>query len=205
MKTIYLIFFVFILSLSACVNKIDMAKYALTKEDSTKLDLTSYPEVRKEVMALRRADTPDKAFSKPRTTECTDDNVAVGPEGMRSIGFEKWKKGFEKDAVKFKKVEFIPNSEIIRIYNEGKTAVLNYVVHVTLETPAGEFSLNVCRLETFIKKGEQWCMVAGQGTEPVDYGDVFKTQVIRILGAFLVGGFLMFFIMWRKLKRIVKQ
>lgn len=201
MKTIHtLAFALLVVALSACEKKMDMAKYKLTKADSTKLDLVSYPEARKAVMDARMADKPDKT-SKSKPNSCADDHVAVGPEGMRSIGFEQWDENRKKAAVTFKKVELIPGSMIARIYNEGKTAVLNYVVNVTLDTPAGEINLNVCRLETYINKGGQWCMVAGQGTQPVDFGDVFLTQVLRIVAGFAVGLLLMFLVMWQKLKK----
>lgn len=200
MKTIYtLAFALLIVALSACEKKIDMNKYRLTKADSTKLDLVSYPDARKAVMDMR-ADRSNKA-SKTKPAPCTDDHVAVGPEGLRSIGFEQWNENMKKAAVTFKSVELIPGSMIARIYNEGKTAVLNYVVNVTLDTPAGEINLNVCRLETYLKKGDYWCMVAGQGTQPVDFGDVFLTQVLRIAGAFAVGLLLMFLLMRQKLKK----
>ena len=88
----------------------DMTKYKLTKEDSTRIDLTSYPDIRKELIALRSANVPDSAFTRKKVNDCTDDMVAVGPAGERSIGNEQWKKGFEKNAVSFKKVALIPNS-----------------------------------------------------------------------------------------------
>jgi ketosteroid isomerase-like protein len=193
-----------VLFLSSCKKDMDMGKYKLTKEDSTRIDLKSYPEIRKELIALRSANVPNKAFEKPKANDCMDDMVAVGPAGERSIGNEQWKKGFEKNAVSFKKVELIPNSDIVRIYNDGKTAVMNYVVNVTFDTPAGDFNLNVCRVETYIKKGDVWCMVAGQGTQPADWGDEFFTWTIRIIVAFFIGLFLMYIIMrWRfnKLKK----
>jgi len=192
--------------LSSCKKGLDMSKYKLTKEDSTRIDLTSYPEIRKELIALRMANVPDSAFTRKKANDCMDDMVAVGPAGERSIGNEQWKKGFEKNAISFKKVELIPNSDIVRIYNEGKTAVMNYVVNVTFDTPAGDFNLNVCRVETYIKKGDVWCMVAGQGTMPADWGDEFLTWVLRAVSAFFAGLTIMYLIMrWRfnKLKKAV--
>ena len=187
-----------VLFLSSCKKDLDMGKYKLSKEDSTRIDLTSYPEIRKELIALRIANVPNKAFIKPKANDCMDDMVAVGPAGERSIGNEQWKKGFQKNAVSFKKVELIPNSDIVRIYNEGKTAVMNYVVNVTFDTPAGDFNLNVCRAETYIKKGDVWCMVAGQGTMPADWGDEFFTWVLRTVATFFAGLIIMYLIMrWR--------
>jgi hypothetical protein len=195
-----------VLFLNSCKKDLDMSKYKLTKEDSTRIDLTSYPELRKELIALRSANVPDSAFKIKKANDCMDDMVAVGPAGERSIGNEQWKKGFEKNAISFKKVELIPSSDIVRIYNEGKTAVMNYVVNVTFDTPAGDFNLNVCRVETYIKKGDIWCMVAGQGTQPADWGDEFFTWVLRASAAFFAGLIIMYLLMrWRfnKLKKSV--
>ncbi len=207
MKNILIFSTLTVLFLSSCKKEMDMGKYKLTKEDSTRIDLKSYPEIRKELIALRSANVPDSAFKPKKANDCMDDMVAVGPAGERSIGNEQWKKGFEKNAVSFKKVELIPNSDIVRIYNEGKTAVLNYVVNVTFDTPAGDFNLNVCRVETYIKKGDVWCMVAGQGTQPADWGDEFFTWILRIIAAFFTGLIFMFLIMrWRlnKLRKTTK-
>ena len=206
MKNILIFTLLTTVLLSSCKKGLDMSKYKLTKEDSTRIDLTSYLEIREELIALRMANVPDNAFTRKKANDCMDDMVAVGPAGERSIGNEQWKKGFEKNAVSFKKVELIPNSDIVRIYNEGKTAVMNYVVNVTFDTPAGDFNLNVCRVETYIKKGDVWCMVAGQGTMPADWGDEFLTWVLRAVSAFFVGLTIMYLIMrWRfnKLKKAV--
>ena len=205
MKNILIFTFLTISFLSSCKKELDMTKYKLTKEESTRIDLNSYPEIRKELIALRMANVPNKAFEKHKANDCKDDMVAVGPAGERSIGNEQWKKGFTKNAVSFKKVELIPNSDIVRIYNEGKTAVMNYVVNVTFDTPAGDFNLNVCRAETYIKKGDIWCMVAGQGTMPADWGDEFFTWVLRAVAAFFAGLIVMYLIMrWKfnKLKKV---
>ena len=206
MKNILIFTLLTTVLLSSCKKGLDMSKYKLTKEDSTRIDLTSYLEIREELIALRMANVPDSAFTRKKANDCMDDMVAVGPAGERSIGNEQWKKGFEKNAVSFKKVELIPNSDIVRIYNEGKTAVMNYVVNVTFDTPAGDFNLNVCRVETYIKKGDVWCMVAGQGTMPADWGDEFLTWVLRAVSAFFAGLTIMYLIMrWRsnKLKKAV--
>lgn len=204
MKNILIFTFLTVLFLSSCKKTMDMGKFKLTKEDSTRIDLTSFPEIRKELIALRSANVPDSAFTGKKANDCMDDMVAVGPAGERSIGNEQWKKGFEKNAVSFKKVELIPNSDIVRVYNEGKTAVMNYVVNVTFDTPAGDFNLNVCRVETYIKKGDVWCLVAGQGTMPADWGDEFLTWVLRAVAAFFAGLIIMYLLMrWRfnKLKK----
>ena len=206
MKNILIFTLLTTVLLSSCKKGLDMSKYKLTKEDSTRIDLTSYLEIREELIALRMANVPDSAFTRKKANDCMDDMVAVGPAGERSIGNEQWKKDFEKNAVSFKKVELIPNSDIVRIYNEGKTAVMNYVVNVTFDTPAGDFNLNVCRVETYIKKGDVWCMVAGQGTMPADWGDEFLTWVLRAVSAFFAGLTIMYLIMrWRsnKLKKAV--
>ena len=204
MKNILIFSFTIALFLSSCKKEMEMNKYKLTKADSTRIDLTSYPELRKELIALRKANVPDSAFTRKKANDCADDNVAVGPAGERSIGNEQWKKGFEKNAVSFKKVALIPNSDIVRIYNEGKTAVMNYVVNVTFDTPAGDFNLNVCRVETYIKKGDVWCMVAGQGTMPADWGDEFLTWVLRAFVAFFAGLIITYLIMRWKFNRLKK-
>ena len=51
------------LLVSACSQKVDHSVYVLTKEDSTKLDLTSYPQIRKEVTEYMHATAPDKQVS----------------------------------------------------------------------------------------------------------------------------------------------
>ena len=187
-----------LLVVTACTKKVDSAVYVLTKDDSTKLDLTSYPDIRREVIAYMHATAPDKPQSQNIAIDCSDDNVAVGPEGRRSIGVAKWKKGFEKEEVTFKKVEVVPGTEIVRLYNDGNTAVRNVLLDVTLGTPIGEMNLNVMRLETYIKKGDKWCMVAGQGTEPFDRAEVLINQVLRLAVACLIGALLTFLVMRRR-------
>lgn len=157
---------IIILSLSACTEKVDSKIYVLTKADSTKLDLMSYPEIRKEVVEYMHHIAPDKKKSHEEDTgmNCKDDIVAVGPEGLRSIGHAKWKKNVDDAKVTFKKVIVVPGTEIVRLYNGGNTAVRNVLMDVTLDTPIGEVNLDVIRLETYIKNGDTWCMVAGQGT-----------------------------------------
>lgn len=192
-----------ILSLSACTKKVDSKIYVLTKADSAKLDLTSYPEIRKEVLAYMHKIAPDKAKSHEEDSgmNCKDDNVAVGPEGLRSIGHAKWKKNFDDRKVSFKKVVIVPGTEIVRLYCGGKTAVRNVLLDVTLDTPIGEVNLDVMRLETYIKNGDTWCMVAGQGTQPFDREAVMQVLLFRILGAFLVGCLITYLIMrWRRNK-----
>ena len=193
MPTLFLLFI-----LTSCEKKIDMNKYKLKPNDIAKLDMASFPEARAEILKMLYENMPDKAEPKKPAANCSDDMVAVGPEGLRSIGYEQWEGGFKENDIKFKKVDVVQGSEIIRIYNEGKTAVLNWAAHVTFETPVGDISVNVCRLETYIKKGDTWCLVAGQGTIPSDFDDVTKTLVLRLLLSFLIGLFLMYLLMkWR--------
>ena len=201
-RSIYVLIIV-ILSLSACTKKVDNKIYVLTKADSAKLNLTTYPEIRKEVIEYMHKNLPDKKKSheKDSETNCKDDIVAVGPEGLRSIGHAKWKKNFDDDKVTFKKVIIVPGTEIVRLYNGGNTAVRNVLMDVTLDTPIGEVNLDVMRLETYIKNGDTWCMVAGQGTQPFDRGAVMKLLLMRLGGAFLVGCLVMYLIMrWRRSK-----
>ena len=82
--------------LNSCKKDMYMTKYKLTKEDSTRIDLTTYPKIRKELIALRMANVPDKAFTRKKVNDCMDDMVAVGPAGERSIGNEQWKKALKK-------------------------------------------------------------------------------------------------------------
>lgn len=202
MKPIPLILFALLMVLSACEKKVAHNVYVLTKVDSANLDLTSNPEVRKEVIAYMHAIAPDKPEAVQFTSQCTDDLVAVGPEGLRSISGGVWKKHAKDDGIVFKKVIVVPGTEIVRIYNDGQTAVRNALLDVTLGTPVGEINLDVMRLETYIKKGDHWCMVAGQGTVPFDRMDRMKTLVIRIVLAFITGMLIMFLIMRRKLNKL---
>ncbi|MCO5935898.1 hypothetical protein NAF17_10115 [Mucilaginibacter sp. RB4R14] len=202
MKPIPLMFCALLIVLSACEKKIDHQVYLLTNADSSALNLTGNPEVRKEVIAYMHAIAPDKPGAARLTSQCTDDLVAVGPEGLRSISGGVWKKNAEKDGIIFKKVLVVPGTEIVRLYNDGNTAVRNVLLDVTLGTPAGEMNLDVMRLETYIKKGAHWCMVAGQGTVPYDRMDVMKTLVIRIVLAFVAGLLIMFLVMRRKLNKL---
>lgn len=201
MKPVYaLISSVLMLLSASCTKKVDSAVYVLTKADSAKLDLTSYPEIRKEVISYMHATAPDR--EQPVAQYCNDDNVAVGPEGRRSIGVVTWKKGFEKEAVTFKKVVVVPGTEIVRLYNDGKTAVRNVLLDVTLDTPIDEVNLNVMRLETYIRTGNAWCMVAGQGTEPFDRNEVLIAQLLRLAGACLTGMLITFLVMRKRAIRL---
>ncbi|MBD1395079.1 hypothetical protein [Mucilaginibacter glaciei] len=202
MKPILFLLSALLMVLSACEKKVDHKVYLLTKADSTQLDLTSNPEVRKEVIAYMHAIAPDKPGAAKLTAASSADLVAVGPEGLRSISGGAWKKNAENDGIVFKNVIVVPGTEIVRLYNDGKTAVRNVLLDVTLGTPVGEMNLDVMRLETYIKKGDYWCMVAGQGTMPFDRLDVMKTLVIRILLAFITGLLIMFLIMRRKLNKL---
>jgi hypothetical protein len=202
MKPTFFILSALLILLSACQKKVDHQLYLLTKADSSVLDLTSNPEVRKEVIAYMHAIAPDKPGVSQVTSICADDLVAVGPEGLRSISGGIWKKNAANDGIVFKKVIVAPGTEIVRLYNDGKTAVRNVLLDVTLGTPVGEMNLDVMRLETYIKKGDHWCMVAGQGTVPYDRIDVMKTLVIRIVMAFITGLLIMFLVMRRKLNKL---
>ncbi|GLU54404.1 hypothetical protein Dfri01_38650 [Dyadobacter frigoris] len=193
------------LVLSACDKKVDHQAYLLSKADSSALDLTGNPEIRKEVIAYMHAIAPDKPASGQITSGCGDDLVAVGPEGLRSISGGVWKKNTEQDGISFKSVIVVPGTEIVRLYNDGKTAVRNVLLDVTLNTPVGEMNLDVMRLETYIKKGDQWCMIAGQGTMPFDRMDVMKTLIIRLALAFTSGLLIMFLIMKRKLNKLKRR
>jgi hypothetical protein len=159
MKPTFFILSALLILLSACQKKVDHQLYLLTKADSSVLDLTSNPEVRKEVIAYMHAIAPDKPGVSQVTSICADDLVAVGPEGLRSISGGIWKKNAANDGIVFKKVIVAPGTEIVRLYNDGKTAVRNVLLDVTLGTPVGEMNLDVMRLETYIKKGDHWCMV----------------------------------------------
>jgi len=202
MKPALFILCALLIIISSCEKKVNHKVYLLTKADSANLDLASNPEVRKEVIAYMHSIAPDKPGATQITTLCSNDLVAVGPEGLRSIGGTVWKKNAENDGIVFKKVIVAPGTEVVRLYNDGKTAVRNVLLDVTLGTPVGEMKLDVMRLETYIKKGDHWCMVAGQGTVPFDRMDVTKTLIIRILIAFITGLLIMFLIMRRKLNKL---
>ena len=139
--------------LSACEKKIDYQVYKLTKADSSVLDLTSNTQVRKEVIAYMHAIAPDKPGVSQVTLGCADDLVAVGPEGLRSISGGIWKKNAQNDdGIVFKKVIVVPGTEIVRLYNDGKTAVRNVLLDVKLGTPIGEMNLAAMRRKLMLKK-----------------------------------------------------
>lgn len=116
MKPTLFILCALLLVLSAGEKKIDHQVYLLTKADSSTLDLTGNPEVRNEVIAYMHAIAPDKPGAARLTSQCTDDLVAVGPEGLRSISGGVWKKNAEKDGIIFKKVLVVSTPEQLLVY-----------------------------------------------------------------------------------------
>ena len=61
-------------------------------------------------------------------------------------------KNAQNDGIVFKKVIVVPGTEIVRLYNDGKTAVRNVLLDVTLGTPIGEMNLDVMRRRLVLKK-----------------------------------------------------
>ncbi|CAN5639883.1 hypothetical protein BH09BAC4_BH09BAC4_04320 [soil metagenome] len=122
---------------------------------SGKYNTTNYPDDRKAIKAMRLIDGLGK--------NCADDFVTVNPDGTISYGFEEWKQGFINAGTSFKSVTPVPGMEILRIY-EGKTAIMNNLLDVVLDTPKGDLKIRVQRVEMFVKQNGGWCDVAGQGT-----------------------------------------
>jgi hypothetical protein len=122
---------------------------------ANKYDTSSYPEDRKAIELLGRANDSTR-FNN-------DDYIAVGPEGRISYGFDEWKKGFQEEGATFKSAKPVPGTTILRIYN-GDAAVKNFVLDVVFATTKGDFPIRVVRTETYIKQKGKWYFVAGQGT-----------------------------------------
>ncbi|OON69234.1 nuclear transport factor 2 family protein [Hymenobacter sp. CRA2] len=92
------------------------------------------------------------------------DMVAVGPKGDISFSEAEWRAAQAKEKLVFKSVSVVPGSEIIRIYN-ATSAVVNWLADVRLQVAGKDVAIKVRRLEVFIKQGNNWCRVAGQGTQ----------------------------------------
>ena len=57
----------------------------------------------------------------------------------------------------------------------------------------GEINNDIMRTEIFVKKGDQWCMVAGQGTEP------FASHALKLIATYgypVIGFILGLLTMW---------
>ena len=123
------------------------------------IDTLSFPRERAEVKKFMS----DPAF-KVQTRNSCNDLVTVGPKGDINFSLDQWKDTQGKEKLVFKSVKVMPGTEIIRIYN-AKTAVVNWLADVEINVAGHDIALKVRRLEIFIKKGNSWCMVAGQGTQ----------------------------------------
>jgi hypothetical protein len=123
------------------------------------LDTLSFPKERKEVKALMQ----DPGFKAQTQNNC-DDFISVGPKGDINYSLTQWKESQGKEKLVFKSVKVVQGTEIIRIYGPT-TAVVNWLADVQLTVQGHDIALKVRRLEVFIKKGKEWCMVAGQGTQ----------------------------------------
>ncbi|MFD2937397.1 nuclear transport factor 2 family protein [Spirosoma flavum] len=122
---------------------------------SGKFNTTNYPNDRKAITAMRLIDGLGK--------HCSDDYVTVNPDGKIDYGFDEWKQEFTNAGSSFMSVTPVPGMEILRIY-DGKTAILNNLLDVVLDTPKGDLKIRVQRMEVFMKRNGGWCFVAGQGT-----------------------------------------
>lgn len=130
----------------------------LTTAAFAQLDTLSYPAERQQIRALLH----QPGGYRPAAT-CRD-MVAVGPKGDISFSEAEWRAAQAKEKVVFRSVGPVPGSEIIRIYN-GTSAVVNWLADVRLTVAGKDVALKVRRLEVFIKQGNTWCRVAGQGTQ----------------------------------------
>lgn len=122
------------------------------------MDTTSYPAERRQIRALLH----QPGGYRPAAT-CRD-MVAVGPKGDISFSEAEWRAAQAKEQVVFRSVSIVPGSEIIRVYN-ASSAVANWLADVRLSVAGKEVALKVRRLEVFIRQGNSWCRVAGQGTQ----------------------------------------
>lgn len=123
------------------------------------IDTLSFPVERKEVKAFMH----DPEFKVQTQYNCND-FVSVGPKGDINYSLPQWKESQEKEKLIFKSVRIVPGSEIVRIYT-ATTAVVNWLADVQINVQGHDVALKVRRLEVFIKKEGNWCMVAGQGTQ----------------------------------------
>ncbi len=123
------------------------------------LDTLSFPKERQEVKIFMH----DPAF-KVQTQYSCNDFVAVGPKGDINYSLNQWKATQGQEKLVFKSVKVIPGSEIIRVYN-ATMAVVNWLADVQINVAGHDIALKVRRLEVFVKKNGNWCMVAGQGTQ----------------------------------------
>lgn len=123
------------------------------------IDTLSFPKERMEIRALLL----DPAL-KVQTQKNCNGLISVGPKGDINYSLTEWKDTQAKERLIFKSVKVIPGSEIIRIYG-STTAVVNWLADVKLSVQGQDISLKVRRLEVFVKKDGNWCMVAGQGTQ----------------------------------------
>jgi hypothetical protein len=130
----------------------------LTTAAYAQIDTLSYPRERQQIRALLR----QPGGYRPAPT-CRD-MVAVGPKGDISFSEAEWRAAQTREKVVFRSVSPVPGSEIIRIYN-ASSAVVNWLADVRLTVAGQDVALKVRRLEVFIKQGDTWCRVAGQGTQ----------------------------------------
>lgn len=124
---------------------------------SAQVDTTSFSKERQEVRELMQRQRPDKPI------DCND-FIAVGPKGDISFSQNQWKEVQQKEKLVFKSVQVVPGNQFIRIY-DGTTAVVNFLADVKLIIDGRDVNIKVRRLEVYHKTANQWCRVAGQGTE----------------------------------------
>lgn len=130
----------------------------LTSAAFAQMDTISYAAERQQIRALLHQ---PGGYRPPASCR---DMVAVGPKGDISFSEAEWRAAQAKEKVIFKSVSPVPGSEIIRVYN-ANSAVVNWLADVRLMVAGKDVALKVRRLEVFIKQGNAWCRVAGQGTQ----------------------------------------
>jgi len=121
------------------------------------IDTTSYPNERREIREILR-------HQKPGVPVDCSDFIAVGPKGDISFSHQQWVEVQKKEKVVFKSVHPVPGNEFIRIY-DASTAVVNFLLDVSLVVDGQDIRIKVRRLEVYHKGVNGWCRVAGQGTQ----------------------------------------
>ncbi|WP_421944744.1 hypothetical protein [Pedobacter sp.] len=132
---------------------------ALALCSNAQIDTVSFPKERMEIRALLL----DPALRIQTQKNCHD-LISVGPKGDINYSVNQWRDTQAKEKLVFKSVKVMPGTEVIRIYG-STTAVVNWLADVQINVQGQDISLKVRRLEVFVKKDKNWCMVAGQGTQ----------------------------------------
>jgi hypothetical protein len=166
---------------------------SLSKSDSSAFNLANFEVERSEI----RKQFPFEIFEMSKFDSLngfTNDMINTAPNGVMNLGWTNEKRIYDpKTEVHFTNLQLVPNTEIIRVYNEGKTAIRNALADVTLQTPIGKTRLPVLRTDIFIKTNDKWFWVGGHGSESYDYFERTIKSVLYPVVAFIFGLLLNFF------------